>query len=475
MTEVADAPGATARQAEVDELRARVARLENAILDIDARAAPIGLLDENDPEGSPAHYFVTTGSLHRALGVVGHCAAKADEAKQIEGLLNRVDEEHAAYVSASDELAETKLRLTGSARKIDELRASERAAQERAKELETALELVAPIQHEHHGGKVGCVWFPAATSETRRAKAAEERARTAEARVVELEDLAYIGRHHFPDLTWKARCEELRVSLRTAEAELARVRAERASAERVSAGRAAQRDELSAAYHQAQTELESHRAVVEAATRYRAALKDNEQTETRAEWFAIRGTFFAAVDAISASEPTGKAEAGKTIGKGDRVVVNNSRPRFAGHRGEVIFAEGKSARVRLDGNVDPDDDVWFVLENIGREPEPAEAGPSGRCDVTGNPCGTDSRMVGSPCLCQGCTNWRAEPVAQGVDSRELKHIYEAASLLRCLELQGAWYGFENAQQCNRFDKWREADRRLEQRAELSSLTVIDDT
>jgi hypothetical protein len=54
----------------------------------------------------------------------------------------------------------------------------------------------------------------------------------------------------------------------------------------------------------------------------------------------------------------------------------------------------------------------------------------------------------------------AEPVAQGIDSRELKHVYEAASLLRCLELQGAWYGFENASQCNRFDAWRDADRRL---------------
>ena len=28
------------------------------------------------------------------------------------------------------------------------------------------------------------------------------------ARVAELEKLAYIGEHHFPDLTWKARCEE---------------------------------------------------------------------------------------------------------------------------------------------------------------------------------------------------------------------------------------------------------------------------
>lgn len=25
-----------------------------------------------------------------------------------------------------------------------------------------------------------------------------------------------------------------------------------------------------------------------------------------------------------------------------------------------------------------------------------------RCDVTGNPYGTDTRMIGKPCLCQGC-------------------------------------------------------------------------
>lgn len=46
-------------------------RLEDVIRDIDAHATPIGLLDANDPEGSPAYYAVTVGALHRALGKSG--------------------------------------------------------------------------------------------------------------------------------------------------------------------------------------------------------------------------------------------------------------------------------------------------------------------------------------------------------------------------------------------------------------------
>lgn len=30
-----------------------------------------------------------------------------------------------------------------------------------------------------------------------------------QAKIAELEALAYIGEHHFPDLTWKVRCDEL--------------------------------------------------------------------------------------------------------------------------------------------------------------------------------------------------------------------------------------------------------------------------
>lgn len=51
----------TKAQRERDEARA-------AIADIDAHATPVGLLNNDDPEGSPHHYLVTVGALHRALG-----------------------------------------------------------------------------------------------------------------------------------------------------------------------------------------------------------------------------------------------------------------------------------------------------------------------------------------------------------------------------------------------------------------------
>ena len=42
-------------------------------------------------------------------------------------------------------------------------------------------------------------------------------------RVAQLEGVAYIGDHHFPDATWKARCAELVSDLRTLQADHARV------------------------------------------------------------------------------------------------------------------------------------------------------------------------------------------------------------------------------------------------------------
>src|SRR5260221_62628 len=65
------------------------AALRAAIRDIDAHATPVGLLDENDPEGSPAHYLVTTGALHRAIGKVG-AAAKCEAEAELSALRERV-------------------------------------------------------------------------------------------------------------------------------------------------------------------------------------------------------------------------------------------------------------------------------------------------------------------------------------------------------------------------------------------------
>jgi hypothetical protein len=52
-----------------------------AIADIDAHATPIGLLNPDDPDGSPLHYAVTTGSLHRALGKA-YTAEKCDAERE---------------------------------------------------------------------------------------------------------------------------------------------------------------------------------------------------------------------------------------------------------------------------------------------------------------------------------------------------------------------------------------------------------
>ena len=51
----------------------RITELRNAILDIDAHATPFGTDDDGFVSGG---YLISVGSLHRALGVVGHSAAK---------------------------------------------------------------------------------------------------------------------------------------------------------------------------------------------------------------------------------------------------------------------------------------------------------------------------------------------------------------------------------------------------------------
>lgn len=48
-----------------------VAKLETAILDIDAHATALGTDEQGFVTGG---YIISVGSLHRALGVVGHTA-----------------------------------------------------------------------------------------------------------------------------------------------------------------------------------------------------------------------------------------------------------------------------------------------------------------------------------------------------------------------------------------------------------------
>lgn len=54
-----------------------------AIRDIDAHATPVGLLHEDDPEGSPHHYLVTVGALHRALGKSDGTGVKCDRERDV--------------------------------------------------------------------------------------------------------------------------------------------------------------------------------------------------------------------------------------------------------------------------------------------------------------------------------------------------------------------------------------------------------
>lgn len=70
---------------ENSELRTTIEQLRESIRDIDAHATPIGLLNSNDPDGSPHHYIVTVGALHRALGKSG-TAAKCEAEAEVEQL-----------------------------------------------------------------------------------------------------------------------------------------------------------------------------------------------------------------------------------------------------------------------------------------------------------------------------------------------------------------------------------------------------
>lgn len=60
-------------QAEVEILRDQNERLKAAILDIDAHATGLGGDEDGFITGG---YIVSVGSLHRALGIIGHTAVK---------------------------------------------------------------------------------------------------------------------------------------------------------------------------------------------------------------------------------------------------------------------------------------------------------------------------------------------------------------------------------------------------------------
>lgn len=65
--------GGENQQAEAEGYRRGVEAVKHAVLDIDAHATPMG---EDDDGFVTSGYFISIGSLHRALGVVGHTAPK---------------------------------------------------------------------------------------------------------------------------------------------------------------------------------------------------------------------------------------------------------------------------------------------------------------------------------------------------------------------------------------------------------------
>lgn len=75
----------TKAERERDEARA-------AIADIDRHATPVGLLNNDDPEGSPHHYLVTTGSLHRALSKAYTAEPCESERKRLRAELDQLRE-----------------------------------------------------------------------------------------------------------------------------------------------------------------------------------------------------------------------------------------------------------------------------------------------------------------------------------------------------------------------------------------------
>jgi hypothetical protein len=68
--------------AKLDAAERRVQELEAVILDIDSHATAVNASDA-DAEWAETCYLVTIGSLHRALGVIGHSAVKSSAAPVI--------------------------------------------------------------------------------------------------------------------------------------------------------------------------------------------------------------------------------------------------------------------------------------------------------------------------------------------------------------------------------------------------------
>ncbi len=105
-----------------DLLQAQVWDYRQRLLDIDAHATPYGVRAD-DPDGNPTAYLVTVGSLHPALGTVGHTAPKCDAEARAEQAEANLADEHATAVTRAHDTDRARRELRAAETRIAAVRA----------------------------------------------------------------------------------------------------------------------------------------------------------------------------------------------------------------------------------------------------------------------------------------------------------------------------------------------------------------
>lgn len=128
----------------------RVQPLKDAIADIDAHATPVGLLHNDDPEGSPHHYMLTVGALHRALGKA-YTAEPCESERERLRIANRdqaaiIEDYQQSIVEQGAELAQAEASLDHVAEWVQDM-----------------VEAYAGRRPESLAARVGLAWRTAAT------------------------------------------------------------------------------------------------------------------------------------------------------------------------------------------------------------------------------------------------------------------------------------------------------------------------
>lgn len=157
--------------------------------------------------------YTDTSNAMQALSRLATAAARVPGLEaRVEDLTSQVKHAEEKRGEAEDLLEATERET----RKVEAERDEQRARADHAESERNAAQrdLVGVINERDAARQKMDVWC-------RNAHAAEAARDTLTARVAELERLAYIGEHHFPDLTWKARCGEAEARATAAEAKAA--------------------------------------------------------------------------------------------------------------------------------------------------------------------------------------------------------------------------------------------------------------